>query len=279
LVSQHPDINRSFQSPINGSVRDVSDNGYSVVKLQYQHNMGTSAYVRFAGYGSYSNWFIHDPVPVPFTTEYILPNHTFGANLMFADQLNDKHLLTLSGSVTRTQETRYYNTGSFLSGSNYQVLAGSYIDAAGHCYDPSSGAYASCFSGASQATINSATGAFSNYATASAGPASANGAQWIATENGTSGNLNQVSPILYAASISDQFKPTDRLTIDAGVRVERYLDRLVDESTGFPARQFWMSAYNNENCFGPSLLTPISRTIDPVTGAASPCPSGTSPVT
>jgi hypothetical protein len=277
LFPATPDSNRSFQSTVGSNVRDVADNGYSVVKLQYQHNMGSSAYLRALGYGSYSNWFIHDPVPVPFAFEYILPNHTFGASLMFADQLNDKHLLTVSGSITRTQETRYYNTGSFLGGFDYPVLVGSYVDAAGHCYDQSSGAYASCFSGASQATIDSTSGALSA-TTATSGPALANNARWLATENGYSGNLNQVGPILYAASISDQFKPTDRLSINAGVRIEKYLDRLVDESTGFPARQFWVNAYNNENCFGPGLLSPTPRRIDPVTGLASPCPSGTAPV-
>ncbi len=292
-----PDVQRSFQSTIGPNVRQVSDNGYSVEKLQYQHNMGDRAYLRFATYGSYSNWYIHGPVSDPFINNYELPNHTYGYNTLFADQITDKHLLTVSGSITSTHESRYYPTGSF-AGNNgdpnslnpgagaYPVLAGSYKDAGGHCYDQLTGAYASCFGGASQATFNSYTGVFNNYYTAPAGtPAAANGAQWIATENGTFGNLNQVDPILYAASVSDQWNPTDKLTINAGVRVEKYLDRFVNESAGYPARQFWINSYNNEYCSGPALTAPILRTdgagdvgVNPLTGAQLPCPSGTTPV-
>lgn len=82
------------------------------------------------------------------------------------------------------------------------------------------------FGSASQATFDAYSGAFNNYFTAPAGTiAAANGAQWVASENGTTGNLNQVSPVLYAASVTDQWHPADRLTVNAGVRVERYLDR------------------------------------------------------
>jgi hypothetical protein len=290
-----PDANRSYQSTIGPNVRQVSDNGYSVGKLQYQHNMGESAYLRLAAYGSYSNWYIHGPVSDPFINNYILPNHTFGYNALFADQINDHNLLTVSGSITSTHEMRYYPTGNFAgndgdpnsanpTAGSYDVLAGSYKDPKGHCYDQTTGAYASCFNDGgqgtnSQATFNSYTGVFNPYTTAPAGtPAAANGAQWIATENGTFGNLNQVDPILYAASITDQFNPTDKLTINAGVRVEKYLDRFVDEGAGYPARQFWVNAYNSEYCSGPSLTAPVDPGVDPLTGARLPCPGGTTPV-
>ncbi len=290
LFPNTPDVQRAFQSPIGPNVRQVADNGYSVEKLQYQHAIGDRAYVRFATYGSYSNWFIHGPVSAPFINNYVLPNHTFGYNALFADQVNDKNLLTLSGSIASTHESRYYPTGNF-SGNNgdpntlnpragaYSVLAGSYKDAAGHCYDQTSGVYASCFGSASQATFDSYTGLFAPYMTAPAGSAAAlNGAQWIATENGTNGNLNQVDPILYAASISDQWNPTDRLTINAGVRIERYLDRFIDEAAGYPARPFWVNAYNSEYCSGPALSAPVNAGVDPGTGLRLPCPSGTNPV-
>ena len=290
LFPNTPDAQRAFQSAIGPNVRQVSDNGYSVEKVQYQHAIGDRAYLRFATYGSYSNWFIHGPVSDPFINNYVLPNHTTGYNALFADQINDKNLLTLSGSVTSTRESRYYPTGNFLGNSGdpntlnpragaYSVLAGSYKDGSGHCYDQTSGAYASCFGSASQATFDSFSGQFTPYTTAPAGsPAALNGAQWIATENGTNGNLNQVDPILYAASISDQWNPTDRLTINAGVRIERYVDRFVDEAAGYPARPFWVNAYNNEYCSGPALTAPVNAGVDPATGLRLACPSGTSPV-
>jgi outer membrane receptor protein involved in Fe transport len=290
LFPNTPDTNRAFQSTIGADQRDVADNGYSVEKLQYQHNMGSTAYVRFAAYGSYSNWFIHDPLADPFTLDYILPNHTFGYNALFADQLTDKHLLTVSGSITSTHESRYYNTGDFLGGNgapnsldpgsgDYAVLAGSYTDKSGHCYSQTTGAYASCFDPSSQATFDAYSGVFNPYTKAPAGTSAAiNGASWIATENGTSGNLNQVDPILFATSVSDQWHPTDRLTVNAGVRIEKYLDRFVDEADGYPTRQFWVNAYNREYCSGPGLGAPVDVGVNPLTGAGNPCPTGTSPV-
>jgi hypothetical protein len=290
LFPNTPDTNRSFMSQISPDQRDIADNGYSVEKLQYQHNMGSNAYIRLATYGSYSNWFIHDPVATPFTLDYILPNHTFGYNALFADQITDKHLVTVSGSITSTHESRYYPTGAFLGGDGqattaeptngaYSALAGSYVDAKGNCYNQTTGAYASCFSSASQATYNAFTGVFNPYTTAPGGAAVANGAQWIATENGTSGNLNQVDPILFAYSISDQWHPTDRLTINGGVRVEQYVDRFVNEADGYPTRQFWVNAWDREYCSAPGLVGgPVDAGVNPVTGAANPCPAGTSPV-
>jgi hypothetical protein len=291
LFPNTPDTDRSFQSTISPSQQGIADNGYSVEKLQYQHNMGSDAYLRFAAYGSYSNWFIHDPVATPFTLDYVLPNHTFGYNALFADQLTDKHLLTISGSITSTHESRYYNTGAFLGGDgapysgnlsngDYQALAGSYIDAKGNCYSQTTGAYASCFSSASQATFDAYSGVFTPYTTAPAGTAAAaNGARWIATENGTSGNFNQVDPILFATSVSDQWHPTDRLTINAGVRIEKYLDRFVDEADGYPTRQFWVDAWNREYCSAPGLVGgPFNVGVNAVTGAGNACPAGTSPV-
>ncbi len=289
LFPNTPDASRSFQSTIGPDQRNVADNGYSVVKLQYQHNMGSNAYLRFATYGSYSNWFIHDPVAAPFTLDYILPNHTFGYNALFADQITDKHLLTVSGSITSTHESRYYPTGNFLGGNgqptslnpsngDYQQQAGSYVDAKGNCYDQASGNYASCFGSASQATYDVYSGKFNPYTTAPAGSlAAANGASWIATENGTSGNYNQVDPILYAASITDQWHPIDKLTVNAGVRAERYVDRFVNEADGYPTRQFWATAYDREHCSAPGLGI-VTVNIDPVTGAPAACPAGYSPV-
>ncbi len=287
LFPNTPDTQRAFQSVISPDQRNIADNGYSVEKLQYQHNMGSGAYLRFAAYGSYSNWFIHDPVATPFTLDYILPNHTFGYNALFADQITDKHLLTVSGSITSTHESRYYNTGAFLGGDgapyssnptngDYQALAGSYIDAKGNCYSQTTGLYASCFSSASQATFDAYSGAFTPYTTAPAGSLAAkNGAQWIATENGTSGNYNQVDPILYAASLSDQWHPLDKLTVNAGVRIEKYLDRFVNEADGYPTRQFWVNAWDREYCLVNGGLVDVG--VNPLTGAGIGC-AGSTPV-
>ena len=294
LVSQYifpnsPDAGRAYQSQVSGDRRPIADNDFDLTKLQYQHNIGTHAYVRVLGYSTYSLWDIEDPIPVPSTLQYILPEITFGSVLSFADQLSDKNLLTLSGSYASSREYRYSSGFNFLLGGgetasgaiggNYigSVLIGTYTDGK-HCYDQSTGLYTSCFGPASQATLNVNDGIFDPFTTASSGPAVTNGARWIATENGLAGLINQVSPILSAGSISDRITPDSRLTIDVGARVERFDDRLVDEADGYPARQFWFNAFNNEFCVSSANLTLSQRTIDPTTGVASPCPAGSKPV-
>src|SRR5579872_3348249 len=147
-----PDVARGFQSQVSGDLRAVADNGFSLTKLQYQHNIGTRSYVRLAGFGTYSNWFIQDPIPVPATLQYILPEITFGGVLTYVNQLSDKHLLTLSGSIASSKEYRYTTGFDFLLGGgttvngtiggNFlgSVLVGSLTDGS-HCYDTTTGAY------------------------------------------------------------------------------------------------------------------------------------------
>ncbi|MDQ6767199.1 MAG: TonB-dependent receptor, partial [Candidatus Eremiobacteraeota bacterium] len=296
LYPATPDVARSYQSQVNVNLRAVADNGFSLTKLQYQHNVGTRAYVRLLGFSAYSNWFIQDPIPVPATLQYILPEITFGGSISYVNQLSDKHLLTLSTSIASSREYRYTTGFPFLQGGGNLAngtiggsfvgnfggaLIGSYTDGR-HCYNQTSGGFTSCFASdptnGSQAFLDVNTGAFSPFTTASAGtPAAINGARWIATENGYGGLINQVSPILTAASVDDRMRPNDRLTVDLGARVERYYDRLVNEATGYPARPFWFQAVNNEFCVAQHIAL-VQRTIDPLTGAPSPCPSGAVPI-
>ncbi|HXW76402.1 MAG TPA: TonB-dependent receptor [Candidatus Eremiobacteraceae bacterium] len=288
LFPNTPDTDRSYQSVVNPNLRAVADNGFSLTKLQYQHDIGSKAYIQALGFSTYSDWIISDPIPVPSTLLYVLPEITFGGGLNVVDQLNDKNLLTVSGSVASSREYRWTSgydfllgggfTANGLIGGNYlsSVLIGSYTDGT-HCYNATNGAYDSCFDPNSQVYFNENTGVFPALTPAPSGPAVTNGAQFVATENGLGGLINQVSPILTAGSIDDRIEASDRLTLDAGARVEHYDDRLVSELNGYPARQFWFNAWNNEYCVGQNL-TLIQRTIDPDSGVASPCPSGSGPI-
>ena len=270
LYPNTPDANRSLSEQVSGDRRAVADNVFDLTKLQYQHNIGTRAYVRVLGFSTYSLWDIEDPIPVPSTLQYILPEITFGGVVSFADQLSDKNLLTVSGSYASSREYRYSSGFDFLLGGGFtnsgaiggnflgSVLIGSYTDGK-HCYDQASGAYTSCFGSASQATLNVNDGIFDPFTTASSGPAVTNGARWIATENGLGGLINQVSPILTAGAISDRIRPDDKLTLDVGVRVESYVDRLVNEANGYPARPFWFNAFNHEFCVASANLYAFSN--------------------
>jgi Carboxypeptidase regulatory-like domain/TonB-dependent Receptor Plug Domain len=289
LFPNTPDAGRAYQSQVSLDRRPVANNDFDLTKLQYQHNMGSHAYLRVLGYSTYSLWDIEDPIPVPSTLQYILPEITFGGVVNFADQLSDKNLLSLSGSIASSKEYRYSSGFNFLLGGavlNNGTIGGNYIGTVPigsltdgtHCYDQTSGDYTSCFSAASQAMLDVNAGTFIPYTTPSSGPAVTNGARWIATENGLAGLINQVSPILSAGSVSDRIRPDDALTFDVGVRLERYDDRLVNEADGYPARAFWFHAVNSEFCVASANLTLNQRTIDPSTGVASACPLGSSPL-
>lgn len=290
LYPDTPDTGRAFQSLVNPKLRAVADNAFSLLKLQYQHNIGTHAYFRALGFSTYSDWYIADPVPVPATLQYILPEITYGGVFSYVNQISDRQLLTVSASVASSREYRYSTGFNFLLGGgttasgaiggNFlgSVLVGSFTDGT-HCYDQTLGTYTSCFASASQTSLNLNTGAITIPPPPPGGsPAALNSAKWIATESAYGGLINQVSPILTAGAISDRVRPNDKLTLDVGARVERYYDRLVNEANGYPARPFWFNAWNNEFCVAAAHLTLVARAIDPNTGVASACPAGSGPI-
>lgn len=289
LYPNTPDAGRSFQSTVNPNLRAVADNDFSLTKLQYTYNISQTQFVRVLGFRTYSNWYIKDPIPVPSTLEYILPEITFGGSVAFADQVSEKHQIRLAASVASSREFRYTTGFDFLLGGGFtpsgqiggnflgSALVGSYTDGT-HCYDQATGLFTSCLASASQTFIDLNTGALPVPVAPPGTPALLNGARWIATENAYGGLINRVSPILTAASAEDRIRPNDKLTVNVGARVERYDDRLVDEASGYPSRQFWFNAWNNEFCVASLARSPIQRTIDPATGLASPCPAGSSPL-
>ena len=254
------------------NARDTNDNGVAVFKFQYQRNFNSRSYARLYGYTLYSNWFIDGPLSAFLNygaevADYEIPNHTRGINLSYANQINDKNLLTASASYTASILQRYSTTGGFPGSGNIALT--NFADASGLCYDPTTGLQASCFSkGTAQGTINNPTpGAL----TAPVGTPGAS-AQWIATETGYHANLNQVHPRFTAVSLSDLWRPTDRLTFNLGVRAENYAFDLGDTGPNNAARQFFFNAYNRENCFAPGA-PPFQAGF--TAGVLNPCPSGT----
>ena len=81
---------------IPADTRDGFWNNASIVKLQYQHNMGSSAYIRFYGYTFYSDWLQNGPLSYGtdlfglgvLSYDYELESHTRGLAFSFADQLS-----------------------------------------------------------------------------------------------------------------------------------------------------------------------------------------------
>jgi hypothetical protein len=96
------------------TTRDGFWNNASIVKLQYQHNIGSNAYFRIYGYTFYSDWLQTSALSygTPFygfgvpQYDYELESHTRGLAFTFADQLSSaQHLLTFDVNYTTARRT------------------------------------------------------------------------------------------------------------------------------------------------------------------------------
>ena len=283
---------QAFNGLIAPDVRDGDAHGVSILKLQYQKNISPSSYLRIFGYSEYNNWFLNGPVSAFLTysgelQDYEVHGNTFGGTAVYANQINAKHLLTATASY-QTQKLETDNNDTF------GIITTNLVDKKGNCYSPSSGLYASCFTSIynSDGSINGAGGLnqYGQYGAPIAGypgqslipaltppagsPALLNGAQWRVTEDGREGQIDEITPFFSALSLADQWRPTEKLNLNLGMRVENFNYRLDDTVGDYPARAFWFQAYDREYCFT-SLSTGVQQYgVDPNTGA-SLCPTGT----
>ena len=253
--------------------RDANDNGVAIAKLQYQHAFTQNAFVRIYGYSLYSNWFIYGPnsASQPLygaeLADYEIPNHTYGANISFTDQLSEKHLLTGSAVYTATDLQRY--SAGFFSGSDSSRPIAVLMDANQNCYNAAGTVQEGCYFAVSNGDAIGGSTIFNNGV-----PPAPAGLNWVAADSGLKANLNQVHPRFSGVSLSDQWRPNDKLNVNLGVRVENFRYLLGDTGANDPARQFWFAHYNAEFCFGPTSTAPVMRTGNGL-GA---CPSGTVPL-
>jgi hypothetical protein len=70
---------------------------------------------------------------------------------------------------------------------------------------------------------------------------------FLTVENGNFAKVNTIKPNFSAVSLTDQWKVSDQLLLNYGVRVDRYQYQGSD-TTGTPARTFWYNAWNQDNC-------------------------------
>jgi hypothetical protein len=255
--------------------RDAFNNNQSVLKLQYQHNFGTNAFLRVYGYTYYSNWLQTGPQSnyadylgfVP--SDYELSSHTRGVSVNFSDQLNSQHLLSVQGSYTTSTTLRDNNTqdiAGFYPASrlNGRTVIGLLVDSSnplnGICYG-AGGVPTNCFNNAGS-DLNRGRGAafgespvaprffsLAQAANGSVAPASGTcgggACEYLVVEDGTHATYNTVVPKFTAFSITDQWKPTDRLNINLGLRYDRF-EFDGSDTSGTPARTFWYNAWNNQ---------------------------------
>ena len=262
----------AFDDQINPAIRDGFNNDQAIVKLQFTKSLGSSAYLRAYGYTYYSDWLISGPnsANIPYGAEnadYELSSHSRGVSFQFSDQINSKNLLSLNGdyttsTVVRDNNSQYvngeYGPDSVNSRTAAAVLVNANDPTNGICYSPAAlptpclksptaynAASATNPTGAQYATLQQVYNG-----TVAAAPAALCGSgacKYLVIGNGQYATFNGVKPVFYGASLTDEFRPTPKLTINAGIRLDDYQYETADSSGG-PARAFWYNAYNAEIC-------------------------------
>jgi hypothetical protein len=273
--------NRAFGANMSNAARDTNDNGVAVLKLQYQRNINDRSFLRLFGYSVYSRWFITGESNQNFTccfgaelNDYEIPSHTYGTSLTYSNQLNDKHLLTIGATESQTKIQRRYFYG-FPGNQGMGTAFTNLIDPrtaaqTGNCYSPVDGQIASCYSNSNRGTFATPIPGIEP----AGSPAALANAQWLVTESGPLGRVNNVSPFFTAVSLNDNWTPSDKLTMTLGLRFENYTDRLGDTMAspiGGSAinRAFWIKAYNNEYCYKPGVFGAVN-----IAGSAPASPNG-----
>jgi Carboxypeptidase regulatory-like domain/TonB dependent receptor/TonB-dependent Receptor Plug Domain len=262
----------AFQGPLPLNLRDPNDNGVGLEKLQYQHVFSPSSYLRVSGYMMYSNWDIngYNSTAQPYygwELPYFLPDHTYGYNVNYTNQFNSSNLFSASIAYTNSNLSR--TDVSFFS-SDWPVA--NYVGTNGLCYDPASGAHEGC-NFQTALGINTPVPTAGYKCTTTPLPAACGAGidpNWLVTNTSFKGALNTVGTQFSGYSLSDQWRPNDKLNVDLGIRLEDFQYDLGSTDSNDPARQFWFKAYNAEYCFavGANNSDPIQRTGNGV----GPCP-------
>jgi hypothetical protein len=237
--------------------RDNQQTDQTIAKLQYQHNFSSAEYARVYAYSLYSDRKLNgadgagSPLGIGEPGDYQVYTHTTGYAADFGAQLSSQHLLQFNASYIHSPSVRDNSTTWTSGGSTAFAVA---VDANnplnGVCYAVSGtvGKPGSCQPGDKQATFVTFNNALNGTIPASlAGTTCGTGAcQYEVVENGLKGTYNVVSQDAYTASLSDQWKPTDRLTLDLGLKYHDYL--YTGANTNYGARPFWFNAYNLDYC-------------------------------
>ncbi|HEY1656564.1 MAG TPA: TonB-dependent receptor, partial [Candidatus Tumulicola sp.] len=295
----------AFNAGVPADGRDTTWNDGSVIKLQYQKNFGSSAYVRVMGYSFYSDWLMSNfnfgneavtaygfgdagfGYPSP---DYELNTHTRGIQVMAADQINAQNLLQLTANYTTATVTRWNNQWY-----GAPSVPTNFVGQNGTCYSLQSGNPSSCLLSSTGGSYGTPTGGYTqgssfvpyptsnpcanpNGNTALKGsPACLAGATTMVTVPDGYGTLNTVQPQFSSVALQDEWRPTDRWDINAGVRFESYVYNL--PSTSSPEFNFWFNQAANGYCYDPSTGQPILVPVGPGTppGNAGPQPLPNTP--
>ncbi len=234
--------------------------------------------------------------------QYQLITHTSGAALDFQDQINDQNLLTLDGNYTTASVIRFNNSNAFgedspigyMSGGpgNYKCygtkgnaaaapfgysvpcLTSSYYDVNLTGKTTGGGSF-NCANANNPACTLSPTwtgvasvGPCPTTTTCEFGapgsPAARAHATWDSLWQGNaSGSYNTVKPVFTNAALADQFRPNDKLLINASIRYDNFTYDLPDSLTAADAFYAQMTA--NYTCVQASTNEVLVQALPPGT--------------
>ena len=276
-------------APVPATQEDGSQNDQGIGKIQYQHNIGSNAYIRAYAYSYYSDWFLHSPNSLTQNfiggpLDYELWTHTHGYSLSYADQINAKNLLSVEGSYVTASTVRDNNTQMLDAGgqrSRFGVLVDSTNPFSGICYNDGGGSpvAAECEPtstlGSFRASFLTYTSGFRDVSGETCGSGTC---EWLAVEDGPFATYNTVTPKFSAVSIQDQFKPTENLLLNVGLRYDRFGFALAPTAGNPATRQFWYNAWNQTMCVNPNINggNPVNETSGaffPALAVGTPCSS------
>jgi hypothetical protein len=247
--------------------RDSTWNDASIFKLQYQHNMGSNAYLRIYGYSFYSDWLQTSALSygTPFygfgalSYDYELESHTRGLSLTFGDQLSSQHLLTFDTNYVSATTNRY-NNNNF---NNVPSFDATNLTNGTECFAWKSGNYGGEHYQQGQPAPCNLPITSGTFADPEPGP-TAPGANWEITYTGNQGFLNTITPNFTAIALQDLWTPTDKLNVNIGLRDEIYEYNLANTSNN--GQNFWFLAGQNEFCYNPVTLSPYFIPVPPASG-------------
>lgn len=242
--------------------------------MQYQKNFSANAYFRLYGYSNYTNWLQNGPNYGAFTgsvvspivsRSYELSAHTQGLSATFADQINAKNLIQIQGSFT-TASTLRNNNRQPNSAAGFRSRFATVVDSTnptnGLCYritadadkNPTAARATVCnplapsSTRATYATLPDAQSGKILYANSIGSVNCGSGpCEYFVVENGQQATYNTVRPRFFALSLTDTFKPTDKLLVNLGLRYDSFAFAGSD-TTATPARALFYNAFNLDNC-------------------------------
>jgi hypothetical protein len=274
------------------SASDTIWNNQEIVKLQYTKNFGSTAFLRVYGYSYYSDWLQNGPQSsyanfiACCASDYELSSHTRGASINYQNQINAQNLISAQASYVTASSTRDNNT-QFVNFSGVRSFAAVAVNAAdpysGHCYDPT-GHLVTCAkgSGAVWATWGNLGnpeifGPAPNLPGRCPDPKVATSrCTYMLAENSLYATYNTVTPKFLSASLTDEFRPSDRWLFNVGIRLDSFTFQGSDTDTGL-ARDFFTRAYNIDNCINDITGKPASKLSLGIANPTTSCPSGYAP--